>query len=97
MLISRWRDDPQHDNSPEIGAVAASIMSNDMDRSIDLESFIRAAGDAIIAVGNDGGILLWNPAAERIFGFTAKDAIGQSLDLIIPERYRERHWNGFRQ
>jgi PAS domain S-box-containing protein len=97
MLISRWRDDPQHDNSPELGAVAASIMSNDMDLSIDLESFIRAAGDAIIAVGNDGGILLWNPAAERIFGFTAKDAIGQSLDLIIPERYRERHWNGFRQ
>ena len=37
------------------------------------------------------------PAAERIFGFTAEAALGQSLDLIIPERFRERHWNGFRQ
>ena len=68
-----------------------------MYQSIDLESFIQAAGDAIIAVGSDGKIILWNPAAERIFGFTAADALGQSLDLIIPERFRERHWNGFRQ
>jgi len=68
-----------------------------MYQSIDLESFIQAAGDAIIAVGKDGKIILWNPAAERIFGFTAKDAIGQSLDLIVPERFRERHWEGFRQ
>ena len=68
-----------------------------MDQSIDLESFIAAAGDAIIAVGKDGKIILWNPAAERIFGFTAQDAVGQSLDLIVPERFRERHWNGFRQ
>jgi len=68
-----------------------------MYQSIDLESFIQAAGDAIIAVGSDGKIILWNPAAERIFGFTATDALGQSLDLIIPERFRERHWKGFRQ
>ena len=66
-----------------------------MSQSIDLESFVHAAGDAIIAVGNDGKIILWNPAAERVFGFTAADAVGQSLDLIIPERFRERHWNGF--
>jgi len=68
-----------------------------MHRIIDLESFIQAAGDAIIAVGKDGKIVLWNPAAERIFGFTSADAIGQSLDLIIPERFRERHWQGFYQ
>ena len=68
-----------------------------MDQSIDLESFIQAAGDAIIAVGKDGKILLWNPAAQRVFGFTAADAVGQSLDLIIPERFRERHWSGFHQ
>jgi len=68
-----------------------------MYQPINLESFVQAAGDAIIAVGSDGKIILWNPAAERIFGFTAADAIGQSLDLIIPERFRERHWNGFRQ
>ena len=68
-----------------------------MNQSIDLESFIQSAGDGIIAVANDGRILLWNPSAELIFGFTAKDAIGQSLDLIIPERFRERHWEGFHQ
>src|SRR5678816_3523336 len=68
-----------------------------MSQIIDLESFVHAAGDAIIAVGKDGKIILWNPAAERVFGFTAADAVGQSLDLIIPERFRERHWNGFHQ
>lgn len=68
-----------------------------MYQPINLESFVQAAGDAIIAVGKDGKIVLWNPAAERIFGFTGTDAIGQSLDLIIPERFRERHWEGFRQ
>jgi len=66
-----------------------------MHQSINLESFVEAAGDAIIAVASDGKIVLWNPAAERIFGFTAAHAIGQSLDLIIPERFRERHWEGF--
>ena len=68
-----------------------------MYQNFNVASFIQAAGDAIIAVGGDGKIVLWNPAAERIFGFTAADAVGQSLDLIIPERFRERHWNGFRQ
>src|SRR5215204_1851556 len=74
-----------------------NLRENRMDQSIDLESFIQAAGDAIIAVGKDGKIILWNPAAQRVFGFTAADAVGQSLDLIIPERFRERHWNGFHQ
>lgn len=68
-----------------------------MHGSIDLASLIHAAGDAIIAVDSDGKIVLWNPAAERIFGFTAVDALNQSLDLIIPERFRERHWEGFRK
>jgi PAS domain S-box-containing protein len=68
-----------------------------MYRSINLEFFVQAAGDAIIAAGSDGKIVLWNPAAERIFGFTATEAIDQSLDLIIPERFRERHWEGFRK
>ena len=63
----------------------------------DLESFVDEAGDAIIAAAPDGSILLWNAAAERIFGYTDKEALGQSLDLIIPERFRERHWQGYRQ
>ena len=64
---------------------------------MDLESFVQAAGDAIIAAKPDGTIILWNPAAARIFGFTAEQALGHSLDLIIPERFRERHWQGFRK
>lgn len=65
--------------------------------SIDLQALVHAAGDAIIAAKPDGAIALWNPAAERIFGFTADEALGRPLDLIIPERFRERHWQGFRQ
>ncbi len=67
-----------------------------MSRPFDLENFVQAAGDAIIAAGTDGSILLWNPAAERIFGYTEAEALGHSLDLIIPERFRQRHWEGYR-
>jgi len=55
------------------------------------------AGDAIVAAGADGGIVVWNPAAERIFGYTEGEAVGRSLDLIIPERFRQRHWDGYRE
>ena len=68
-----------------------------MNYMLDLPSLVQAAGDAIIAADTDGKILLWNPAAERIFGFTAKDALGHSLDLIIPERLRDRHWEGYQR
>jgi PAS domain S-box-containing protein len=67
-----------------------------LDRQFDPEQFVMAAGDAIIAAGADGSIVLWNPAAERIFGYTASEALGRSLDLIIPERFRQRHWDGYR-
>ena len=53
--------------------------------------------DAIIAADAQGVIRFWNPGAERVFGFTAADAVGQSLDLIIPERLRDRHWRGYRE
>lgn len=68
-----------------------------MKHSLDLRAFAEAAADAIVAAGADGVIIFWNPAAERIFGFSADEAIGQSLDLIIPERFRARHWGGYRQ
>jgi PAS domain S-box-containing protein len=60
------------------------------------EALLHSASDAIIATDRDGRITFWNPGAERIFGFTAKEATGQSLDLIIPENLRARHWSGFR-
>ena len=60
------------------------------------EALLHSASDAIIATDRDGRITFWNPGAERIFGFTAAEAVGQSLDLIIPENLRARHWSGFR-
>jgi PAS domain S-box-containing protein len=60
------------------------------------EALLHSASDAIIATDREGRITFWNPGAERIFGFTAADAVGQSLDLIIPENLRARHWSGFR-
>jgi PAS domain S-box-containing protein len=68
-----------------------------MKQPFDFEAFIQAAGDAIVAAGPDGAVLLWNRAAERIFGYTEQEAVGQSLDLIIPERLRNRHWEGYRK
>jgi PAS domain S-box-containing protein len=64
---------------------------------VDLESLVRLAGDAVVVADPAGRITLWNPAAERLFGFTAAEALGQSLDLIIPERFRSRHWAGYRE
>jgi PAS domain S-box-containing protein len=61
------------------------------------DALLQSASDAIVATDHDGRITFWNPGAERIFGFTAAEAIGQSLDLIIPENLRARHWAGFRQ
>ena len=68
-----------------------------MSKTFDFEAFIDVAADAIIAAGSDGKIVFWNPAATRIFGFTPEEALGESLDLIIPERFRARHWDGYRQ
>ena len=57
---------------------------------------LSTRSDAIVAADAEGMIRLWNPRAERIFGFTGGEAVGQSLDIIIPERLRQRHWEGYR-
>jgi PAS domain S-box-containing protein len=62
---------------------------------IDLKKLIEVIGDAVIASDPGGVITMWNPAAERIFGFTEAETLGQSLDLIIPERHRQSHWDGY--
>lgn len=56
---------------------------------------LHAAADAIVVADATGVIRLWNPAAEAVFGFAAAEAIGQGLDLIIPERLRAAHWAGY--
>ena len=62
---------------------------------MDFAQLVAASGDAIVAADPQGKVTLWNPAAERIFGFSREEALGRSLDLIIPERFRQRHWDGY--
>jgi PAS domain S-box-containing protein len=62
---------------------------------VDLNQLVAAVADAVVVTDASGAIALWNAAAERMFGFAASEALGQSLDLIIPERLRQRHWEGF--
>ena len=63
--------------------------------SFGYQQVVEALGDAVIVCGSDGVIGFWNAAAERLFGFTPAEALGSSLDLIIPKRLRELHWTGF--
>ncbi|MGH7111900.1 MAG: PAS domain S-box protein [Stellaceae bacterium] len=70
-----------------------------MSADFDLERFCRTLvhemPDAVIYADGGGAIRFWNAGAERIFGFAAAEALGQSLDIIIPESLRARHWAGF--
>ena len=68
-----------------------------MRTDIDCSEVVAASGDAIIASDAAGRIVLWNAAAERIFGHTEAEALGQPLDMIIPERMRKRHGDGYEQ
>ena len=68
-----------------------------MAAEIPYEQLLEAIGDAILVADEKGAITFWNPAAERIFGFSRSEALGQSLDLIIPEHLQQRHWEGYRK
>lgn len=62
---------------------------------IPYEAIVAQAAEAIIFADREGLIRVWNRAAEHVFGFTAEQALGASLDLIIPERLRKAHWEAF--
>ena len=66
-----------------------------MQANVDFKQIVEGAGDAIMVCNAEGAITLWNRAAERIFGFSEAEALGQSLDMIIPQRQRQRHWDGY--
>jgi PAS domain S-box-containing protein len=57
---------------------------------------VESGPEAVVAADSDGVIRIWNAAAERLFGYTQAEAVGASLDLIIPEPQRARHWSGYR-
>jgi len=60
-----------------------------------LSALVADTDDAVIVADAEGAIRFWNRAAERMFGHARGEAIGQSLDLIIPEKLRPRHWDGY--
>ena len=60
------------------------------------DALLGGASDAIVATDAAGRIMFWNAGAERIFDFASNEALGRSLDIIIPERMRARHWEGYR-
>ena len=66
-----------------------------MQTTIDTTQLVAAIGDGVVVADADGKIIMWNPACERIFGFSAAEAMAQSLDIIIPQRQQQRHWDGF--
>ena len=66
-----------------------------MQTPLDCKQLVESIGDAVIASDPSGAINLWNPSATRMFGFTEAEALGKSLDIIIPQRQQQRHWDGY--
>ena len=60
-------------------------------------TLVARMADALVYADTEGTIRTWNDGATRVFGYTAIEAIGQSLDLIIPTGLRARHWQGYRE
>ena len=65
-----------------------------MDRADFYRRFVEGAPDGLLAVDRNGMIRFWNAGCERIFGYVSGEAVGMSLDIIIPDRLRARHWQG---
>lgn len=61
------------------------------------QAIVEQAPEGIIFADRDGVIRVWNARARAVFGYTAGETIGQSLDIIIPEHLRAAHWRGYRQ
>ena len=66
-----------------------------MNTSIDPATLLEALADAVMVCDAEGAIVLWNPACERLFGYSEAEVLGKTMDMIIPERLRGRHWEGY--
>jgi len=58
---------------------------------------LEETSDAVVVGNREGVIIYWNRGAVNLFGHPSGEALGRSLDLIIPEKYRQRHWEGYRR
>jgi PAS domain S-box-containing protein len=70
-------------------------MTEDPDHASLYQRILEDSPIAILYADRDGKIRLWNAGAESMFGYSAEEALGQSLDLIVPEKQRARHWEGW--
>jgi len=66
-----------------------------MDAQVDAAALVGAIGDALVVSDVQGKVIVWNSGAERLFGWSAQEALGQRMDMIVPERLRQRHWEGY--
>jgi PAS domain S-box-containing protein len=81
---------------PSSQAVPRSSRANETEAWL-ARAVVTESAEAIVVTDPDGIIRLWNNGAARVFGFSAAEAMGQNLDLIIPEKLRDRHWKGYRE
>lgn len=65
------------------------------ENALPYQAMVEQTTEAVIYADEKGIIRVWNHASEEMFGFSQAEALGQSLDIIIPERLREAHWRGF--
>jgi PAS domain S-box-containing protein len=66
-----------------------------MSVSVDVNQLVQVVGDAIVVADPNNIITLWNSGAQKMFGFSSEEALGQPLDIIIPDRLRARHNEGY--
>src|SRR3954469_7763473 len=80
-----------------VGRIRARVraMTSPVEPEDLLSALVANADDAVIVADAEGAIRYWNRAAERMFGHPRDQAIGRSLDLIIPDKLRGRHWDGY--
>lgn len=71
------------------------IIGDIMSASVDVGQLVEVVGDAIVVADPQNVITLWNSGAQKMFGFSAEEAVGQPLDIIIPDRLRARHNEGY--
>ncbi len=70
---------------------------SDLDLNSICRQIVEKTPDAVVFADRAGIIRTWNSGAERMFGYSAQEAVGSSLDLIIPEKNRRVHWDGYRK
>jgi PAS domain S-box-containing protein len=79
-------------NSPDTDTAAPNMTDEWL-----AEAVVAATPEALVVCDANGTIRLWNNGAQRVFGYPPSEAIGQSLDIIIPTKLRKRHWDGYHQ